>query len=134
MAREPDDPAVAKEGSRGRIVWAKDERGRMPAREFYQKLSPSDKAKFLALFRRFTDLGAVPQNKEKFRQLKGEDLFEFKIWGVRLLGRFVASDTFMIAHGVKKKSDKLRPSEFAKARRILEIGALECMEANGNEH
>lgn len=93
----------------------------MPAREFWLNLPQSDQRKLSALFRRFVDHGSI-QNKEKFRELTGEGLYEFKIWGIRLLGNFVAESTFLIAHAVKKKtSGSLLPAEFEKARRLLNL-------------
>ena len=125
MSRELDDQeAVAMEGLRGRVVWARDERGKMPAREFYRKLPVSDQAKIQALFRKFADYGTIP-NTQKFRRLKGEGLYEFKIWGLRFLGGIVGADIFIVAHAVKKKmSGSLRPSEFERARRLLNLNVL----------
>lgn len=118
-----DQEAVAAEGAKARVVWARDERGRLPAREFVQGLPQSDQAKIEALLRRFADHGAI-HNTEKFRELKGEDLCELKIWGVRWLGRFVDENTFMVSHAVKKKkSSSLPSSDFKRARRLLEVNA-----------
>ena len=93
-----------------------------------------NEGKLQALFRRFTDHGEFPSNKEKFRQLIGENLCELKIRGVRLLGRSVARDVFVVAHAVKKKKQRLLPAEFEKARRILEINTLEHLEVQGDEN
>ncbi len=124
QARQAEDPAVAATGRKGSVVWARDERGEMPARRFYSKLPLSDQAKAMALFERFAEYGTIV-NKEKFRHLTGEGLVEFKIWGVRFIGGIVGNNVFIVGHAVKKKkSGSLRSSEFEKARRLLELNTL----------
>jgi hypothetical protein len=103
------------------VEWVVDARGEAPAREFYEQLSQSDRAKLLTLFRRLADLGKI-QNTEKFRSIEqgGRKLFEFKSFQIRFLGDFRPGGRFLVAYGCRKKKDRMNPADFERAIRILE--------------
>ena len=115
---------IAAVGQWGRVEWAADGTGKMPARSYYLDLSDDDKAKILALFQRLADRGFIP-NREKFKKLgekakgQGSELWEFKSFQYRFLGDFRPNGRFIIVHALRKKSDNLPASDIAKAVRIL---------------
>ncbi len=116
---------IAAAGKWGKVEWATDENGNMPARSYYLDLTDNDKAKILALFQRLADQGFI-QNREKFKKLgskakgKGSELWEFKSFQHRFLGDFRPRSRFIIAHALQKKSDNLPTSDIARAIRILQ--------------
>jgi len=116
---------IAAVGKWGKVEWATDQNGKMPARSYYLDLSDDDKAKVLALFQRLADHGFI-QNREKFKKLgekakgKGSELWEFKSFQHRFLGDYRQNRRFIIAHALRKKSDNLPASDIAKAVRILQ--------------
>lgn len=119
-----DQTRIAASGAWGRIVWAVDNTGDMPARAFYEQLSDKDKAKVNVLFQRLAESGFI-SNREHFKKLgpkaghAGKDLWEFKRFQVRFLGDFRPGSLFVIAHGTRKKRDDLRKEDIEKAVRIL---------------
>ena len=116
---------IAADGKWGRVEWATDRNGNMPARSYYLDLTDNDKAKILALFQRLADQGFI-QNREKFKKLgskakgKGSEFWEFKSFQHRFLGDFRQNRRFIIAHALQKKSDNLPTSDIARAVRILQ--------------
>ena len=116
---------IAAEGEWGRVEWASDKNGNMPARDYYLALPDEDKAKILPLFQYLADKGSI-QNREKFKKLgkkakgKGSELREFKSFQHRFLGDFRPGGRFIIAHALQKKSDNLRESDIEKTVRILQ--------------
>jgi hypothetical protein len=94
-----------------------DARGRRPAREFFEALSTTDKAKVFALLQKMADFGVIT-NREHFKKLD-DHLFEFKRFQTRLLGDYRPGRQFVIAHGVRKQKDKLQPEDLRTASRIL---------------
>lgn len=101
--------------------WAVDASGKAPALDFFRGLSDRDAAKVEALFRRLADSGRMT-NEEKFKKLEsrqGLAIWEIKSFQLRFLGGFVPGKRFLVAHAVRKKSDKHRPSDVKKAVRIL---------------
>ena len=116
---------IAAEGKWGRVEWATDRNGNMPARSYYSDLPDSDKAKILTLFQLFANQGFL-QNREKFKKLgskakgKGSELWEFKSFQHRFLGDYRPRSRSIIAHALQKKSDNLPTSDIARAVRILQ--------------
>lgn len=116
---------IAAQGAWGRVEWAVDAKGEMPARSYYLGLSDKDKAKLNALFQRLAEHGSI-SNREKFKNLgpqakgRGSELWEFKSFQERFLGDFRPGRRFIIAHALRKKSDNLPISDIEKAVRILE--------------
>ena len=116
---------IAADGKWGRVEWASDKNGDMPARDYYLDLPDKDKAKISALFQLFANQGFV-QNREKFKKLgskakgKGSELWEFKSFQHRFLGDYRQKGRFIIAQALRKKSDNLPKSAIARAVRILQ--------------
>lgn len=116
---------IAADGKWGRVEWASDKNGDMPARDYYLDLPDKDKAKISALFQLFTNRGFI-QNREKFKKLgskakgKGSELWEFKSFQHRFLGDYRQKGRFIIAYALRKKSDNLPKSAIAKAVRVLQ--------------
>ena len=108
---------IAAKGRWGRVVWAKNARGRLPARDFYMALSDAEKAKVQATFGALADFGRIP-NTERFKKLR-DDLFEFKNHQIRMVGAFRPGQVFLVAHGVRKRKDKHRPEDLEIAIRVL---------------
>lgn len=115
---------AAASGSWGSVVWAVDAAGKSAAKTFYTELGPKDRAKVQALFNALAEEGRIP-TKERFKKLgtwRNWPLWEFKSFQIRLIGTFsrgVRPGEFVVAHGIKKKSDRHRDSDLDKAVRIL---------------
>ena len=116
---------IAVQGQLRTVEWAIDANGDMPARSFFLDLPRADQAKVLKLFQRLADRGSII-NREQFKKLgqkakgKGSDLLEFKSFQIRFLGDFRPNRRFIVAHGVRKKSDNLSSTEIKKAVEILQ--------------
>lgn len=111
---------VAARGQKFTVEWATDKRGRMPALEFYAELSPKERQRMLALFRRLADHGDIA-SREHFKCLgkSGDNLWEFKNFQLRFLGDYRIGGRFVIALGLRKKKDDHSDSDIKKASRIL---------------
>lgn len=116
----PEGNRVAVKGQRLTIEWAINERGRMPALEFYKELSLEERQRLLALFKRLADTGDIA-NREHFKSLgkSGDNLWEFKRFQLRFLGDYRPGGRFVVALGLRKKTDDLKRSDIEKASRIL---------------
>ncbi len=115
MSNAPERTVSA--GQRLRVVWAFDRQERFPAKQYYDALSDADKAKTLAVAGRLAN--GQPLNKEKFKYLQGEGLYELKAGSHRFLGDYRQKGRFIVAYGARKQSPKLKKSELATAKRIL---------------
>jgi hypothetical protein len=111
---------TAAQGTWGTVEWAFDLRLRLPARDFFLALEPADQRKVAALFQWLATEGRVP-NREKFKGLgtKGAGLWEFKSQQIRFLGDFRPGGRFVVALGLRKKQDDLRPADVEVAARIM---------------
>jgi Phage derived protein Gp49-like (DUF891) len=111
---------IAAEGTWGTVEWAFDLRDRMPAKEFFLALDASDQRKIAALFQWLASDGRVP-NREKFKGLGADSfgLWEFKSFQIRFLGDFRPGARFVVALGLTKKKDALKPADLKAADRIL---------------
>ena len=72
------------------------------------------------LFVRLAESGKI-LNQQHFKKLgdrKGLAIFEFKRFQLRFLGCF-HHKTFVVAHGLKKQQERLKPVEIDRAARIL---------------
>lgn len=107
----------AASGPWGRVIWAEDASGGSPARDFFISLPVGDQTKVMALLKRMAETGQI-QNREKFKKVG--DLFEFKSFQIRFIGDFRVGRVFVVAHGVRKKRNELRPEDLARAQRILD--------------
>lgn len=114
---------TAASGTWGIVAWARDERGRSPAREFFESLASGDKAKVLALFQRLAELGPEGmRNREKFKSLgttRGQRLCEFKSHQIRFLGAYRGGHLFLLAYGLVKKKNELPVQALEAAARLL---------------
>lgn len=111
---------IAARGTWGTVEWAMDARLQMPARDFFLALDASDQRKVAALFQWLASEGRVP-NREKFKGLgiQGKGLWEFKSFQIRFLGDFRPGARFVVALGLVKKRDELRPADIINADRIM---------------
>ena len=73
---------IAYQGAKFRILFARERNGHCPGLEFFESLTPSDKAKLMALFTIAAEHGSF-HNGEKFGDL-GDGLFEFKSFQIRM--------------------------------------------------
>lgn len=108
-------------GTWGSVVWAVDASGNAPAHEFFLNLRDEEAAKIEALFKRLANSGSIA-NREKFKKLEdrqGQAIWEFKSFQLRFLGGFARGKRFLVAHAVRKKTDRHRPSDIDKTARIL---------------
>ena len=118
----------AAEGRWGSIVWAVEASGKVPAREFFQALEDRNAAKMQALFNRLADDGFI-RNDEKFKKLcnrGGHALWELKSFQLRFLGAFGKNRRFLVALGLKKKSNAHKSRDFERAARILSEHLSRC--------
>ena len=111
-------------GSWGSVVWAIDAVGKTSAKTFYSKLEMKSQAKIQALFNALAKDGRIP-TRDRFKKLenrRGWALWEFKSFQIRFIGAFTRGGRpgeFVVAHGVQKKSNRLRDSDLEIAARIL---------------
>lgn len=85
------------------LWWVADASGRFRAREYYDDLEESERAKFQVLFERMAEFGVI-RNPEHFRRKEG-DIGCFKR-GQHRLACFRDGSDVMLVHGFRKKSDK----------------------------
>jgi hypothetical protein len=124
-------------GTWGRLLWATNANGKSPARDFFfEELLPDEQELVMGqYFLAIAETGnrfAVAQS-DKLRILggrggpRGRHLWEIRIvkgsakgqGQIRFLGAFRMND-FAVAHGVRKKQNKLDPEDIEKAARILQ--------------
>jgi hypothetical protein len=86
------------------------------------------KSIFWIISEHFIKQGSFPKSKQKFKKLEGEDeLHEIKSFQHRLLGGYdKGRSVFVIVLCVKKKKDKLEPSQVKSARNNLRRYREEC--------
>ena len=108
---------VAYRGAKFRIVYAVRSNGSCPAREFYDSLPESDRAKIMALFVRMGDHGQI-RNEEKFKHVEGP-YYAFKSFQIRILCRFQPGGRLLLLHGLHKKKDRYNPMDIETAERIF---------------
>jgi phage-related protein len=99
------------------VVFAVCADGSSPGEQFYEDLSPLEKAKLLKIFQYLGDHGEC-HNREKFKKVEGSGFFEFKSHQVRMLCWFDTAGRVIISHGFRKKGDKIPEGEIFRAERI----------------
>lgn len=99
-------------------MWVADESGRYRGREYFDKLRVPDKAKLQALIERECDIQLGIRDVTKFRN-EQDGIWAFKAHQHRLFC-FFHYERVCITHGVRKKQDKVLPSELKIAKRIRE--------------
>ena len=92
--------------------------GSCPAEEFLSQLSELDIQKMKATFDLFVASSPRPLSREKFKKIEGTDLYEFKCFQVRMPCFYAGQGRIILTHGLKKKADKLRPSDIKKAQEL----------------
>ena len=129
-------PEPAATGTWGRVVWAVETGGKRAALEFFKALSDQDAAKMQVLFRRLAEFGRIdnPQHFKKLEDRQGVAIWEFKRYQIRFLGGFGPGRQFVVAHGLRKKRDKLRSPDISRAARILtEHRAAQAHKGDGHD-
>jgi hypothetical protein len=106
------------------VVWAVDRRGRTPAKRFYSELAQADRAKIQSQFNNLAKDGHIPTTErfKKLRNMRGLALWEFKSFQIRFIGTFskgTSPGEFVVAIGLRKKSDRHKDSDLERAARIL---------------
>lgn len=99
-------------------IYAIHKNDRCPVQDFLISLQDSGRKKIIALLKRTAENGTL-SNTEKFKKLKGSDLWEFKSYQIRILCAFKDDRIIILSHGFTKKSDKTPRSEIKKAERLL---------------
>lgn len=109
---------VAYQGAIFAIAFAREQNGGCPGCDFFDGLSPLDKAKLMALFQIAGDHGKF-YNPEKFGDL-GDGLYEFKSFQIRMPFAYAKNERrlILITHGFFKKKDKTPKEEIERAWRI----------------
>jgi phage-related protein len=104
----------------GRIynIFALNVSGKCLVQDFIENLDEYEKKKILRLLTRTADNGLYT-NEEKFRKIKGEDLWEFKSDQVRIFCFFDKGKIIILSHGFIKKSPKTPRNQIEKAKRLL---------------
>lgn len=105
------------QGARFRVEWFYGSNGRSQARDYFLALSDERKAKFLALVKRFADIGEI-RDVTKFR-FEGEKIFAFKPQPDRYLCFFFCGSKVIITNAFQKKGQKLPEKEKEKARHAM---------------
>jgi hypothetical protein len=106
-------------GQKRTVAWGADARGRYLGREYYEKLSEHEQAKFGALFERLSEY-QQSHNKTRFTKEIGE-VYCFKS-GQHRLACFFDGSRIVIVLGFRKKTnwDKRHKRELEKAVRLRE--------------
>lgn len=104
---------IAYEGDEFTIEWYFDAKGKSPARDYYEKLSKSQKQKLEFLFRMLGDSGKI-RSKEKFRS-EDDQIYAFKPMPDRFLCFFYQGGKVIVTNAFVKKQDKMPAREKNKA-------------------
>lgn len=104
---------IAYRGDAFTIEWYYDEAGQSPALEYFNGSSEDHQDDALLLFRRMGDSGKI-FDTTKFRS-EGDKIFAFKPSPYRYLCFFFAGRKIIVTNAYLKKSQKLPPSEKARA-------------------
>lgn len=110
------------EGQCFAIVWGVAGSGECQARDYYESLEDTDRAKALALFKRMADVGKIC-DKTKFNQ-ETKKLYVFKPQPHRFFCFFVKGKRIVMVSAYQKQGDKAPPQEIKRAENLR----LECME------
>jgi hypothetical protein len=89
-------------GEQATLWWAADSSKRFRGKEYFDKLDPSERAKFDALFGRMAAVGTI-RNTEHFRK-ESENIYCFKR-GQHRISCYREGNALMLLHGFRKKSD-----------------------------
>jgi phage-related protein len=98
-------------------IWAITHGDKCPVQEFIDGLEKQDQKKVIALLKRLADHG-MPANEQKFRKLKGLDIWELKSFQARIFCFFDIGKIVILTHGFSKKSNETPTEEITKAVRF----------------
>ena len=101
------------------IYFAATEKGQYLAEEFMDGLEEHIRNKILRIIDRLSR-SPVVGNEQKFKKIKGTDLWEIKDFQTRILC-FLYKSGLYLTHGLTKKTDRLPRPELKKANRIRSI-------------
>ena len=107
------DSCLIYEGDYYKVEWYFDDTGYSQAYEYFLKVSPVQKRKFLILVKKIADFGTI-YDKTKFRN-EGDNIYAFKPQPDRYLCFFFTGKKIIVTNAFQKKSDKLPPNEKATA-------------------
>lgn len=110
-----DREYIAYEGEKYTVEWYCDESGKIPALEYYKKLTTKDRIKALQLFKRMGDAGEV-KDTTKFNY-EGDHLYAFKPQPDRYLCFFFTGKKVVITSAFRKKQQKLPDAEKERAKK-----------------
>lgn len=104
---------VVYRGSCFTIEWYFDSQGKSDVKEYFDRLSRTQKQKFLYLVKRMGDAGKI-YDKTKFRY-EGDNIYAFKPQPDRFLCFFYREGKIIITNGFFKKQQKLPLKEKERA-------------------
>ena len=111
--RLKDKELLVYRGSCFTIEWYYSPSGKSKAFDYYQKLAPAQRRKFLMLTKRLADSGKI-YDETKFRN-EGNKIYAFKPKPDRFLYFFIKGNKVIITNAFKKKTNKLPDKEKKKA-------------------
>lgn len=112
---------------RWNIIYWESKRGASPVYEFIEKLEEKDQAKIYNSLELLEEYGLQISTSHS-KKLKGFDVWELRILGSSNLRLFYASipnRSFLLLHGIKKKSQKTPVKEIKTAQRRFEEYIIE---------
>ncbi len=102
-------------GKKYQVEFYCDEKGRMPAKEYFDKADKSGKYKLIALVEYLTDEGKL-YDKTKYRIVDdAEKIFEFKPKHDRFFNFFYKGGKIILTNAYRKKTQKVDKKELRKA-------------------
>ncbi len=97
--------------------------GRCYIEDFLESLDKHHKKDFVKIvryFQKFSEKGELPRNSEKFKHVK-DKIYSIKSYQVRIFGFYYSKSEFILTNGYRKKTQRIDPKEFNKAKVIREI-------------
>lgn len=104
---------TAAQGSKFTIEWFVDEKGYSPSFSYFEKISPSQQDKVIALFNLMANFGKI-WDQTKFRN-EGDGIYVFKTNQDRFFCFFVKGGKIIVTNAYTKKSQKMSVKEKEKA-------------------
>ncbi len=88
--------------------------GQCPAGRFLDELTDSERTRVDVIFQRLGDHGQL-RNTTKFKKVRGTDIWEIKSGQIRILCFRAPGGHWVLAFGIRKKSNRHRPKDIARA-------------------
>jgi hypothetical protein len=104
---------IVYEGPEYTIEWYYDDRGKSPAKAYFDELDRGAKLEAYELFMLMAKVGKI-LNKTKFRY-EGDSIYAFKPKPDRFMCFFYSGKKIIITNAFLKKQDKLPPTEKKRA-------------------